>query len=200
VREPSELRLCGKKGARRYVIGASLKYLSDSCSLQLVVVLVCEMHGIIAKSGSPHFPIGVLTPYRTKRFVRRSTLTVITCAFQVVNVPRPSRFQRQQVADRIRCRDLVVGVLNRQLGVPPSRIEEMLWLRAGSQKLLTFMYNCSSSLFFVQKEGFFAGSASNRTTAKSSPSPRLGRGREIYPLFWAPLSARTLNRRAWFRT
>jgi hypothetical protein len=56
VREPSELRLCGKKGARRYVIGASLKYLSYSCSLQLVVVLVCEMHGIVAESGSPHFP------------------------------------------------------------------------------------------------------------------------------------------------
>jgi hypothetical protein len=75
VREPSELRLCGKKGARRYVIGTSLKYLSYSFSLQLVVVLVCEMHGVVAKSGSPHFSLGSSSIYGTKRFVRRGTLT-----------------------------------------------------------------------------------------------------------------------------
>jgi hypothetical protein len=49
----------------------------------------------------------------------------------------------------------------------------MLWFRAGSQKSLTFMYTCSTSLFLVQKEGFLAGSASNRATAKSSASTQI---------------------------
>ena len=49
----------------------------------------------------------------------------------------------------------------------------MLRLRNGSQKALVFEYTCSTWLFFVQKEGFFAGSASSRTTAKSSASTQI---------------------------
>jgi len=70
-------------------------YLSYSFSLQLVVVLVCEMHGVVARSGSPDFSIRRLGTYGTKRFVRRSTLMVIACGFHVVSVGRPSRFQRR---------------------------------------------------------------------------------------------------------
>jgi len=44
----------------------------------------------------------------------------------------------------------------------------MLWLRAGSQKSPTLMYDSSISLCLVQNEGFLAGWASNRATAKPS--------------------------------
>ena len=56
---------------------------------------------------------------------------------------------------------------------PPIRMEDMLWFRWGSQKSLTFWYDCSIWLFFVQKEGFFAGSASSRIKAKSSASTQI---------------------------
>jgi hypothetical protein len=94
VREPSELRLCGKKGARRYVIGTSLKYLSYSFSLQLVVVLALRCTELLPSLEVLIFPLGVQA-LMEQRFVRRGTLTVIVCAFQEVSARRPSRFQRR---------------------------------------------------------------------------------------------------------
>jgi hypothetical protein len=58
----------------------------------------------------------------------------------------------------------------------------MLWLYAGSQKSLTFVYTCTMFVFLVQNEGFLVGSASNRTTVKSLAST-LGRRRSRRPAF-----------------
>jgi hypothetical protein len=56
----------------------------------------CEMHGVVTPSLEILiFPIRRSCTSGTKRFVRRGTLTVITCAFQVVSVRRLSRFQRR---------------------------------------------------------------------------------------------------------
>jgi len=84
--------------------------------------------------------------------------------------------------------NFIIPVLDGKDGPSPMRRTLSVWFSAGSQKSFTLMYLCATSVFLIQKDGFFSGAL--RFAPRQSPwhRPRSCRGRETY--FWSLAAGR----------